>query len=143
MRGVPHDDRSGHPLRWLRGLLPPPSARLHPAPAAEAFDDLGAYYATAFHELVHWTGDEARCARTFGKRFGDEAYAVEELVAELGSAFLCRRFQVDGTLRHPEYLGHWLGVLRGDRKALFVAASRARRAADYLVDPTPAAATEV
>jgi len=101
-------------------------------PQPKAFADMGAYYATAFHELVHWTGDEARCARTFGKRFGDDAYALEELVAEIGSAFCCRRFQVDGTLRHPEYLHSWLTVLKSDRHAITRAASMARKACEHL-----------
>jgi len=102
-------------------------------PDPRAFGDLGAYYSTAFHELTHWAGDEDRSPRTKGKRFGDEDYAREELVAELGAAFLCRRFRVDGTLQHAEYLGSWLEALRNDKRAIFSAASAARKACEYLL----------
>ena len=101
-------------------------------PRPEAFKDRGAYYSTAFHELTHWTGEEGRCERVKGKRFGDARYAFEELVAELGSAFLCRRHDVDGTLQHPEYVGNWVRCLRDDQKAIFGAASKARQAVEYL-----------
>ncbi len=101
-------------------------------PQPEAFDDLATYYATAFHELIHWTGDESRSPRTFGKRFGDADYAREELVAEFGSAFLCQQFQVDGTLRHPEYIGSWTKALKDDKRAIFSTASMARKACEFL-----------
>jgi len=101
-------------------------------PHAKAFKDIGAYYGTAFHELTHWTGDEDRSPRAKGKRFGDEDYAREELVAELGSSYLCHRFAVDGTLQHPEYIADWLQTLRNDKRAIFQAASRARQACEYL-----------
>ena len=105
-------------------------------PHAKAFEDIGAYYGTAFHELTHWTGDEDRSPRTKGKRFGDEDYAREELVAELGAAYLCQRFSVDGTLQHPEYIADWLQALRNDKRAIFQAASRARQACEYLDEVT-------
>ena len=101
-------------------------------PRARAFKDMGAYYGTAFHELTHWTGDADRTPRTKGKRFGDTEYAHEELVAELGSAFLCRLYAVDGTLQHPEYLANWLQTLRNDKRAIFQASSRARKACEWL-----------
>ena len=103
-------------------------------PDPRAFKDIGAYYSTAFHELVHWTGDEYRCPRTKGKRFGDEDYAREELVAELGSAFLCQRLSVDGALQHPEYLANWLTVLRNDTRAIFRASGAASKAVEYLAE---------
>ena len=65
-------------------------------------------------------------------RFGADAYALEELVAEMGSAFLCQRFAVDGALQHPEYVGNWLKVLKGDKRAVFTASSKARKAAEFL-----------
>jgi antirestriction protein ArdC len=105
-------------------------------PQPKAFDDLGAYYATAFHELIHWTGDDSRSPRTFGKRFGDEDYAQEELVAEFGSAFLCQQLQVDGTLRHPEYIGSWTTALKEDKRAIFSAASMARKVCEFLAGLT-------
>lgn len=92
------------------------------------------YYATAFHELVHWTSESTRCDRELGKRFGDSAYAMEELVAELGSAFLCGHFSfIDATIEdHASYLDHWLAVLRKDKKAFINAASLAQKAFDFL-----------
>ncbi|MEE8106314.1 MAG: zincin-like metallopeptidase domain-containing protein, partial [Planctomycetota bacterium] len=101
-------------------------------PDRRAFVDAGAYYSTAFHELTHWTGPKSRYDRDLSGRFGADAYAAEELVAELGSAFLCQRFAVDGALQHPEYVGNWLKVLKGDTRAVFTASSKARKAAEYL-----------
>lgn len=94
-----------------------------------------AYYGTLLHELTHWTGPSHRCDRQFGKRFGDDAYAAEELVAELGSAFLCADLGVTPTPRadHAAYLDHWLRVLKADKKAIFTAASKASQAVDYLI----------
>lgn len=92
------------------------------------------YYATAFHELVHWTSASTRCDRELGKRFGDDAYAMEELVAELGSAFLCTHFSfIDSTIEnHASYLDSWLTVLKKDSKAFVHAASQAQKAFKYL-----------
>jgi len=92
------------------------------------------YYATLLHELTHWTGDTRRCDRQFGKRFGDDAYAMEELVAELGAAFLCADLGVTLTPRpdHAAYIDNWLKVLKADKKAIFTAASAAAKATDFL-----------
>jgi antirestriction protein ArdC len=90
------------------------------------------YYGTGLHELTHWTGHASRCGRDFASRFGDDAYAAEELVAELGAAFLCAELGIDGRLQHPEYLASWLAVLRNDKRAVFTASSKAREAAEYL-----------
>ncbi len=92
------------------------------------------WYAILLHELVHWTGADHRLARTFGKRFGDEAYAMEELVAELGSAFLCGDLGLSVTPRpdHACYLASWLKVLKDDNRAIFTAASAAAKAAEWL-----------
>lgn len=101
-------------------------------PPFAAFESPGHYYATSLHEHVHWAGSGKRLAREFGKRFGDRAYAAEELVAELGAAFLCAHLGIKGRLRHAEYLGSWLELLKDDSRAIFTAASRASQAADYL-----------
>lgn len=101
-------------------------------PTFESFKSAALYYATAFHELAHWTGRASRLNREFGKRFGDRAYAAEELVAELTSAFLCAEFSIDGNLQHAEYVGNWIALLKDDAKAFFTAASAAQKAADYL-----------
>lgn len=92
------------------------------------------YYATLLHELTHWTGHEKRCNRQFGERFGDDAYAMEELVAELGAAFLCADIGVAPKLRpdHAQYIDHWLTVMKADKKAIFTAASQAAKASDFL-----------
>ena len=92
------------------------------------------WYATLLHELTHWSGAEHRLARTFGKRFGDDAYAMEELVAELGSAFLCGDLGLSSKPRpdHARYLASWLKVLKADNRAIFTAASAAAKAAEWL-----------
>lgn len=92
------------------------------------------YYGVLLHELTHWSGAPHRLNRVFGKRFGDSAYAFEELVAELGSAFLCSRFEIRNEPRydHMTYLSSWLDVLGRDTRAIFLAAGLAQRATDYL-----------
>jgi Zincin-like metallopeptidase len=90
------------------------------------------YYATTFHELGHWSGAEKRLDRNLTTRFGTEAYAAEELVAELTSAFLCAELGVQGELRHAGYINNWLTLLRSDPKAIFAASSKASQAAHYL-----------
>jgi antirestriction protein ArdC len=93
-----------------------------------------AYYATQFHELTHWTGHPSRLNRDLSDRFGDNAYAMEELVAELGAAFLCADLGVTNVPRpdHAAYVASWLKVLRNDTRAIFAAASRAHAATDFL-----------
>ncbi len=110
-------------------------------PDFERFESPAAYYSTAFHELGHWTGAESRLDRTYGERFGDTAYAREELVAELTSAFLCADFSFEGRTQHPEYVANWLKVLKSDSKAIVVAAQRAQKAADFIVEGNGAAET--
>lgn len=91
------------------------------------------WYRTKLHELGHWTGHVSRLNRDFSGRFGNSAYAREELVAELSSAFLCAELGVAPTVRHADYLGSWLEVLRGDNRAIFQAASLASKAADFVM----------
>ncbi len=104
-------------------------------PDRERFTSPEIYYATALHELTHWTGHSERKARTFGKRFGDDAYAFEELVAELGAAYLGAHLGfVDATIEnHTSYLNTWLEVLRRDKCAIFTAARHAGEAFDYIL----------
>jgi antirestriction protein ArdC len=102
-------------------------------PNKSAFDCEGSYYATAFHELTHWTGSEKRLDRDLSKgRFGNPAYAFEELVAEIGEAFLCADYSIQGELRHAGYIANWLKACRDDSKAIFRASALAQKAADYL-----------
>ena len=102
-------------------------------PQKSAFDSEASYYATAFHELTHWTGSELRLDRNLSGRFGNPAYAFEELVAEMGAAFICATHGIQGELRHAGYIGNWLKACREDNKAIFKAASLAQKAADYLM----------
>lgn len=92
------------------------------------------YYATLVHELIHWSGAKHRLDREMGKRFGDRAYAAEELVAEVGAAFLCAELGITQDVRadHAQYLANWLELLKDDSKAIFAAAARASEAARYL-----------
>ena len=94
------------------------------------------YYATLFHELTHYTGAIGRCDRDLTGRFGAKAYAMEELVAELGAAFLCSHFKISSAPRqdHAQYLANWLSVMKSDNRAIFTAASKASRAVDFLLD---------
>lgn len=104
-------------------------------PPFEAFRDAESYYAVLAHECTHWTRHGSRLDRSFGrKRWGDEGYAMEELVAELGSAFLCADLDLTPEIRsdHASYLDSWLKVLKGDKRAIFFAAGHAQRAADFL-----------
>lgn len=104
-------------------------------PEFEAFRDGLAYYATLAHECVHWTRHPSRLDRDLGrKKWGDEGYAAEELVAEIGAAFLCADLELTPRLRedHASYIAGWLKVLKSDKRAIFTAASHAQRAADYL-----------
>lgn len=91
------------------------------------------YYSTALHELTHWTGHKSRLARDFNGRFGDSAYAFEELIVELGAAFSCAHCGIDGQLQHASYIASWIKVLKGDKKAIFTASSAARKATEFLI----------
>lgn len=107
-------------------------------PSFEAFCDPVAYYATLAHEVTHWTGHPARCARDLKGLFGDEAYAAEELIAELGAAFLCADLDLASEPRpdHAAYVQSWLKVLRADKRAIFTASAKAQAAADYVHEQT-------
>lgn len=109
-------------------------------PVISAFRDQEAFYSTLLHELSHWTGHPSRLNREEGMkgRFGDEAYAMEELVAELGACFLGIQLQVSHEPRrdHAQYLNNWMQVLKNDPRAFSSAASKAQAAADYLLGPS-------
>lgn len=104
-------------------------------PPFETFRDAESYAATLAHELTHWTKHDKRLARDLGRvKWGDEGYAREELVAELGAAFLCADLGITPEVRedHAAYIASWLEVLKGDKRFVFSAAAHAQRAADYL-----------
>lgn len=105
-------------------------------PPREAFKAPAFYYGTCFHELVHWTGgSEKRTPRPILNRFGSEAYAVEELVAELGAAFLCADHGIETSERedHAPYIASWLKALKADSRAIFTAAAAAEKAAGFVM----------
>ncbi len=109
-----------------------PSTDVIYMPNKNEFKSIADYYATGLHELTHWTGHRSRLARDFSGRFGDSAYAFEELVAELGAAFLCAHCSIDGQLQHASYIQSWLKVLKTDKRAIFTAAAAARRASEFV-----------
>lgn len=102
-------------------------------PPQQAFAEPINWYRTALHELGHWTGHESRLDRLGRRKLVGEAYAREELAAELCSAFTCAELGIEPTVRHADYLGSWLAVLRDDNRAIFRAASAASKAADFLL----------
>jgi len=121
-----------------------PMADVIQMPERVAFESEAAYWGVALHELTHWSGHESRLDR-LGKlsRFGTEAYAREELVAEMGAAFLCAQVGIGYATRHADYIASWLKVLKGDKKAIVQAASLAQAAADFLNPPEVAQSEEL
>jgi antirestriction protein ArdC len=103
--------------------VPPPDAYFEPIN----------WHRTALHELGHWTGAAKRLDRDLSGSFGSKKYAREELVAEITSAFVCASLGIVPTVRHADYIGSWLEVLREDDRAIVRAASAASKAADYLL----------
>ena len=103
-------------------------------PGFDQFHEASQYYSVLAHETTHWTSHESRCERQLGKRFGDEAYAMEELIAELGSAYTMAGLELELAPRadHAAYINSWLKVLKSDKRAIFTAASKAQQAADWL-----------
>jgi antirestriction protein ArdC len=105
-------------------------------PARSRFVDAAHYYSTLFHELVHSTGHETRLNRTFGDNFGDELYSKEELVAEMGAAFLCAIAGIanEHTDRNTTaYIQNWISKLEEDNRLIVHAAANAQRAADCIL----------
>jgi antirestriction protein ArdC len=104
-------------------------------PPFQAFSENVSYYSVLAHEHTHWTAKLGRCDRQLSKRFGDNAYAAEELIAELGAAFVCAHLGLSTEPRedHAQYINSWLKVLKADKRAIFTAASKAQQAADYLI----------
>jgi antirestriction protein ArdC len=140
LRSTGADIREGHGEAYYV-----PSRDFISLPAFEAFKGADHFYNVAFHELSHWTAHSSRLDRNLKNRFGTRQYAAEELIAELGAAFLCAEFGFDSDLRHAGYIGHWIELLRADKRAFFTACSQASKAADYLrglalAEPTKVAA---
>lgn len=109
-------------------------------PPIEAFLDQERYYSTLAHETVHWTKHPSRLERDFGrKKFGDAGYALEEIVAEMGAAFVCEHLDISPTLPddHASYIASWILALEDDKHAIFRAATHAQKAVDYLASLQP------
>jgi antirestriction protein ArdC len=113
--------------------VPPPAAYFEPIN----------WHRTAFHELGHWTGQASRLNRDHSGSFGSKSYAREELVAEMAGAFVCASLGIAPTVRHADYIGSWLEVLREDNRAVVRAASAASKAADFLLAFLPPAIDSV
>ena len=113
-------------------------------PAADRWKDVLGAWGTMVHELVHWTGHESRLGRDLSGRFGDDSYAAEELVAELGAAFALSNLGLSASPRedHARYLAHWLRVLKADPKHLMTVASHAEKAAALIIEKTESGAEE-
>lgn len=111
----------------------PSRDEIHMPPHA-AFINSQAYYGVAFHELSHWTGHKSRCARSLEGRFGSEAYAIEELIAELSAAFLSAELGLapEPRIDHARYISSWLKAIKNDKRAIFTAATKASEAANFL-----------
>jgi len=109
----------------------PPKEQFAGTPTSSATES---YYSTLLHELTHWTGHKTRCDRKLRNHFGSKDYAKEELVAELGSAFLSQQYNVSLELRpdHIQYLKSWLQCLKDDKKFIFKAAALSQKATDFI-----------
>jgi antirestriction protein ArdC len=103
-------------------------------PGFDQFPEASQYYSVLAHETTHFTSHPSRCDRQLGKRFGDAAYAMEELITELGSAYTMAGLELELTPRtdHAAYIASWLKLLKSDKRAIFTAASQAQKAADWL-----------
>lgn len=109
-----------------------PSRDFISMPAFAGFKGADHFYNVAFHELTHWSGHKSRLDRDLKNRFGSRNYAAEELIAELGAAFLCAEFGFDGDVRNAGYIANWIELLKADKRAFFTACSQASKAAEHL-----------
>lgn len=123
----------GAEVRWGEPMAAYiPSRDIIVMPERGAFIDAENMYATFAHEHIHFTGHKTRLDRDLKSRFDRDAYAFEELVAEIGAAMTCAHLQIKGALRHASYVDHWLKVLKQDSRAILSAASMASKACEYL-----------
>jgi antirestriction protein ArdC len=130
-----HDGGACYKIKEDKILVPYPET-FHATATCSATEG---FYSTVLHELVHWSGAKHRLDRTKGKKFGDQNYAVEELVAEFGAAFLCAGFGLATVEKgdHAGYIDYWVKVLKENNRVLVTAASEASKAVDYLQQLKP------
>jgi len=138
LRSTGADVREGHGEAYYV-----PSQDFISMPAFQAFKGADQFYCTAFHELTHWSGHKSRLDRDLRNHFGSRQYAAEELIAEIGAAFLCAEFGFDGDVRNAGYIATWIDLLKSDKRAFFTAANRASQAAEYLRGLALAAPAEI
>src|SRR6266700_1084339 len=123
--------------------MPKNAATQRQVPRPDAYFEPINWHRTAIHELGHWVGHASRLGRDLSGAFGSALYAKEELIAEMTSAFVCASLGIVPTVRHADYIGSWLEVIRGDDRAIVRAASAASKAADYLLAFLPPAIDSV
>jgi antirestriction protein ArdC len=119
-----------------RAFYAPTEDYVQVPPPAAYFESIN-WHRTALHELCHASGHSSRLNRNLGGSYGTKKYAFEELIAELGTSFSCAALGIVPTVRHADYIGSWLEVLREDNRAIVRAASQATKAADYLLGFLP------
>ena len=121
--------------KGARACYDPQTDEIH-MPAFALFKKADYFYSTLGHEAIHATGSPVRCDRQLGNRFGSVLYAAEELVAELGSAFLSAELQLETEPKtdNAPYIENWVKVLKSDKRAIFTAASKAQQAVDWLLN---------
>jgi antirestriction protein ArdC len=124
--------RADFHIRGEHAFYSPSGDFVQVPPPAAYFEPIN-WHRTAFHELSHWSGAASRLGRDLSGSFGSKLYAKEELVAEMAGAFVCASLGIVPTVRHADYIGSWLDVLREDNRAIVRAASAATKAADYLL----------
>lgn len=112
-------------------------------PPRSDFKSSNSFYATAFHELAHWTGHESRLDRDMSTRFGDESYAFEELIAQLATSFVCADFGIKSDIQSAEYIKSWISKMKEDEYAVFTASREAKEAAEFLHEAAEAKDAEV
>lgn len=132
----PYFDKCGADIRYGgNSAFYMPSGDFIQMPMEKDFETKADYWATKAHELVHWTSHETRCNRSLKGRFGDYAYGAEELIAELGAAFIMAKLGLcppEHQPGHASYLASWLRMMKEDKKAIFKAATDAQAAADFI-----------
>src|ERR1700745_1385417 len=138
LRSTGADIREGHGEAFYV-----PSRDFISMPAFPGFKGADHFSNMAFPGLGHWTGHTSRLDRDLKNRFGSRNYAAEELIAELGAAFLCAEFGFDGDVRNAGYIASWIELLKADKRSFFTACSHASKAADYLRGLALAERTEV